>query len=198
MVGIIIIIVVFLFVFSLVTNYSFELTIILTLLALVLLFGIPMFIEKRKEDKNREESSMKLKEGGISNLSAKRRFWKLELYTDADKYGFLNLNNGNTWVHKMGAYSYDVDVTTGFSESIDRDNTFKLAATSVFSGVGVVLNDLSDDNCIKKIYITAKSNVTNETLTMCIYEGEMEVNDSNISELKQLICCITGLNSSIK
>lgn len=157
-----------------------------------------MFIEKRKEDKNREESSMKLKEGGISNLSAKRRFWKLELYTDADKYGFLNLNNGNTWVHKMGAYSYDVDVTTGFSESIDRDNTFKLAATSVFSGVGVVLNDLSDDNCIKKIYITAKSNVTNETLTMCIYEGEMEVNDSNISELKQLICCITGLNSSIK
>ncbi len=198
MVGIIIIIVVFLFVFSLVTNYSFELTVILTLLALVLLFGIPMFIEKRKEDKNREESSMKLKEGGISNLSAKRRFWKLELYTDADKYGFLNLNNGNTWVHKMGAYSYDVDVTTGFSESIDRDNTFKLAATSVFSGVGVVLNDLSDDNCIKKIYITAKSNVTNETLTMCIYEGEMEVNDSNISELKQLICCITGLNSSIK
>lgn len=68
----------------------------------------------------------------------------------------------------------------------------------MFSGVGVVLNDLIDDNCIKKIYITAKSNVTNETLTMCIYEGEMEVNDSNISELKQLICCITGLNSSIK
>lgn len=61
-----------------------------------------------------------------------------------------------------------------------------------------MLNDLSDDNCIKKIYITAKSNVTNETLTMCIYEGEMEVKDSNISELKQLICCITGLNSFIK
>ena len=75
-------------------------------------------------------------------------------------------------------------VQTGFSQEIDLQNAFSLAAVSVLTGIGIILNG-TDDNCITRIELHMKNGLQEDSI--CVYSWALGFSNENIALLRNLV-----------
>lgn len=158
------------------------------ILGIVAAFGWAIWIDiktgKEKENNN-NYNEKKLSSRGFNINGKKVEYWDLAIYSSNDAYAFnYSGRYPKECIKKKGDWIYEIKVKTGFSQEIDLQNAFSLAAVSALTGIGVILNG-TDDNCISRIELCMKSGLQEDSI--CVYEWALSFSSENIALLKNLV-----------
>lgn len=158
------------------------------ILGIVAAFGWAFWIDgktAKEKENNNSENENSLSNKGFNINSKKVEFWDLVIYSSSDEYAFnYSGQRPKECIKKKGDWEYEVKVQTGFSQEIDLQNAFSLAAVSALTGIGVILNG-TDDNCITRIELYMKSGLQEDSI--CVYNWALSFSNENISQLRNLV-----------
>lgn len=166
------------------------------IIALVIFFAVGIvaaILSGKKMERIKRENEKEISKEVDVSTARKVEFWDLTIYSSENKYAFNYCGDfPKTYVKQKGKWRYEVKIKTGFSQSVDLDNAFSLAAVSAIFGVGVILNG-TDDNCIEKITLSMTDGVTNDAIV--VFSGMLRLEKENIEKVKQFIAFANRLNS---
>lgn len=166
------------------------------IIALVIFFAVSIvagILSGKKRERIKRENEKGISKEVVVSTARKAEFWDLTIYSSGNKYAFNYCGDfPKTCVKQKWKWRYEVKIKTGFSQSVDLDNAFSIAAVSAIFGVGVILNG-TDDNCIEKITLSMTDGVTNDAIG--VFSGMLRLEKENIEKVKQFIAFANRLNS---
>lgn len=158
------------------------------ILGIIAAFGWAFWIDSKtakEKENNNSDNENRLSNKGFNINSKKVEFLDLTIYSSNGEYAFnYSGRRPKECIKKKGDWEYEVKVQTGFSQEIDLQNDFSLAAVSALTGIGVILNG-TDDNCITRIELHMKSGLQEDSI--CVYDWALSFSNENIALLKSLV-----------